>query len=84
MEADDLLNMSLQELIAMLSKRGSGTMKIDVVTLGKAKGKNGRLGPSKARMQNTRENKGKDDDDSGCEGWPMSQDDTNHIGGSYS
>jgi hypothetical protein len=84
MEINDLLDMSLQELIALLSKGGNGTMKIQVASLGKANGKNGRLGPSKARMQNVRENEGKDDDDSGCEGWPMSQDDTNHIGGSYS
>lgn len=84
MEISDLLGMNLAELISLLSKGGAGELKIEVAKLGKGKGKNGRLGSSKARMQNMRENEGEDDDDDCCGGMMGSQDDVNHIGSSYS
>lgn len=70
---EDLLGMSLQELIAMLSKKGSGKIEIEV-------GKSKRPTPQK-RSSQPKMFEGKDEDDEcGC----GSQDDQSHINSSYS
>ena len=72
-----IMGMSIEELIAMLSKKG-GKVALEIET--KGKGKNGRLGSQKP-MQRPRFMERDEDDDGGmcCGGF----DDESHIGSSY-